>query len=62
MSSDMQLEAMTSHSHVYAIQVKECKNDVTVPPISNTPGSLNGAQFELMKSLVEYVEIKVLDS
>ena len=36
-------------------------NDVTVPPISNTPGSFTGAQFELMKSLMEYAEIIVLD-
>ena len=41
------------------IQVKECKNEVTVPPITKTPGSFNGAQFKLTDSLMEYAEIEV---
>ena len=34
-------------------------DDVTEPPISKTPGSFTGAHFELMKSLMEYAEIKL---
>ena len=41
------------------IQVKECKNEVIVPPITKTPGSFKVAQFKLTDSLIEYAEIEV---
>ena len=41
------------------IQVKECKNEVTVAHITKTPGSFKGAHFKLMDSLMEYAEIEV---
>ena len=45
--------------HIHATQVKECKNDIIVPPILKTPGSFHGAQFNLRDSLMEYAEIEV---
>ena len=41
------------------MQVKECKNELTVPHITKTPGSFYGAQFKLTDSLMEYAEIEV---
>ena len=55
MSSDIQLEAMTSYKSCVCNTGQRVQNDVTVPPISKTPGGFTGAQFELM----EYAEIKV---
>jgi len=39
-------------------QVKKCKDNITVPTISKTPG-IEGAQFEFKNILLEMVEIEV---